>query len=99
MELRLTFVAELRPWSSNPAMTLVTLPVDDAEDIRELVPERRGFGSVPVGVEIGDTHWNTSVFPDKEADSFVLPIKKAVRVAQGIDIGDEAEITLVIQLD
>ncbi len=99
MELHFTFTAELWPWSSNTAMTFVRLPVDDAEDIREFVPVRRGFGSVPVGVQIGDTRWKTSVFPDKENDTFVLPIKKAVRTAQKIEVGDSAEVTITVQLD
>ena len=32
--------------------------------------------------------WQTSVFPDNESEGFVLPVKKAVRRAEAIDVGD-----------
>ena len=99
MELVFTFTAELYPWESNPSIRFVDVPVDETEDIREFVHSRRSAGSVPVKVQIGDTKWNTSVFGGKNAESFVLPIKKAVRVAEKIDIGDEAEVTFTVQVD
>lgn len=99
MELVFTFTAELWPWESNPAIRFVSVPVDETEDIREFVPSRRSSGSVPVTVQIGETKWKTSVFGSKNAETFVLPIKKAVRVAEHIDVGDKAEVTITVQVD
>ncbi len=99
MELVFTFTAELYPWESNPSIRFVDVPIDETEDIREFVPSRRSAGSVPVKVQIGETQWKTSVFGGKNAESFVLPIKKAVRVAEKIDIGDTAEVTITVQVD
>ena len=45
---------------------------------------------------IGATVWRTSVFPDGGAGCFVLPVKRAVREANGIGPGDEAAITLEV---
>ena len=45
-------------------------------------------------VEIGDTSWATSVFPDTKAGAYVLPVKKAVRVAEGLTEGDVVEVGL-----
>jgi len=36
--------------------------------------------------------WRTSVFPASEC--FVLPVKKAVRKAEGIEVGDLVTVTL-----
>lgn len=47
---------------------------------------------------MGTSTWSTSVFPDKASGSFVLPVKKAVRKPQGIDVGDTAEFALVVRL-
>ena len=57
---------------------------------------RRGFGSVKVRVAVGDTRWDTSLFPHKESGGWILPIKASVRKAEGIGAGDN--VTLAIQL-
>lgn len=77
------------------AWFFVTLPDDLAQEIVRFTKGMRGgWGSVKVDVTIGATSWNTSIFPSD--DSFILPVKKAVRKAEGIDHGSEVEITLAI---
>lgn len=93
------FSGELWEWTGKAAWFFVTLPVDDAEDIRELVPERRGFGSVRVEVELGGSVWRTSIFPDSDTGSYVLPVKRSVREAEGIDEGDTVDVSLRVLLD
>ncbi len=58
--------------------------------------KRRGFGSVKVTVTLGDSRWQTSLFPNKDG-SWFLPIKKPVRVAEGLADGDEVEVELELQ--
>jgi hypothetical protein len=48
----------------------------------------RGFGSIRVRVTIGDTQWDTSLFPDRKSGTYLLPIKAAARKAEGIAAGD-----------
>ena len=55
-----------------------------------------GFGSAKVIATIGETSWRTSVFPQREHAGWLLPVKKAVRTAEGIDEGDL--VTVLIQL-
>jgi len=43
-------------------------------------------------VTIGNSTWTTSVFPDRSRGCYVLPVKKAVRKAEDIDIGDAATV-------
>jgi hypothetical protein len=54
---------------------------------------RRGFGSVKVSVQVGGSRWQTSLFPQKTGGWF-LPIKKPVRLAEGLEEGDPVEIVL-----
>ena len=61
--------------------------------MRKLEGLGRGFGSLRVTACIGDTRWQTSVFPQK-GEGWILPIKAAVRKAEGIDEGDQVELTL-----
>ena len=44
--------------------------------------KRRGFGSVKVAVRVGTSAWQTSVFPSQ--GKWFLPIKKPVRLAEGL---------------
>ena len=50
--------------------------------------KRRGFGSVKVTATIGGSRWQTSLFPQKTGGWF-LPVKKTVRLAEGLDFGVE----------
>jgi Domain of unknown function (DUF1905) len=96
-----TFTAPLWRWSakqesSDPgSWSFVTLPVEVADEIRDsLVEPPRGFGSVRVTVEVGPTRWATSVFPDKDSGSYVLPVKQAVRRANALEEGDAVTVAL-----
>lgn len=88
------FRAELWRWP-NGNWYFVTLPFDVSDEIDDTASAARvGFGSVRVEVTIGSTTWNTSVFPDTKAEAFVLPVKRAVRTAEGIDDGDTVDVAL-----
>jgi len=61
--------------------------------MRKLEGTARGFGSLRVTATIGQTSWQTSVFPSRET-GWMLPVKAAVRKAEGLDEGDEVELRL-----
>ena len=56
-----------------------------------------GFGSLKVEVTLGKTKWKTSIFPDKQSGTYLLPLKAAVRNAEGIDEGDAITFSLNVQ--
>jgi Domain of unknown function (DUF1905) len=56
----------------------------------------RGFGSMKVTAMIGGTTWATSIFPAKDVGGYLLPVKAAVRKAEGIVVGDEVDVTLTL---
>lgn len=93
------FEAALWLWDSRRTdrWTFVSLPADVADEIGDLAgPVSRGFGSLRVDVTIGRTGWRTSIFPDSKAGTYVLPIKKAVRAAEGVEAGDTAHVRLTL---
>ena len=53
-----------------------------------------GFGSLRVEVTIGSTTWRTSVFPDTKRGTYLLPVKKQVRTAEGLAGGSVCSIEL-----
>ena len=89
-----TFTAELWRWSGDAAWRFVTVPSDVTAEIRTVSGPPRGFGSVRVEVTVGSTTWRTSVFPDSGSGTYLLPMKKAVRVAEDLEDGDEVPVTL-----
>lgn len=95
------FTAILWLWDARKAdtWTFVTLPPDNSAAIEDEALSRgprTGFGSVRVRVTLGGSSWMTSVFPDAASECYVLPIKKAVRRAEGIDAGDEVTVQVEV---
>ncbi|MGV9192780.1 DUF1905 domain-containing protein [Microbacterium sp. MC2] len=78
------------------AMFLVAVPAELSADIREIPRIPRGFGSVRVGAQIGGSRWRTSIFPDARLGEYVLPLKRAVREAEGFGEGDVVAVRLEI---
>ena len=87
-------------WENSPeepgSWHFLTLPVEVAEDVALEAGPRGGFGSVRVEVSIGSLTWRTSLFPDSKAGTFVLPVKKPVRQANGLRAGDTCEVRLEV---
>jgi hypothetical protein len=51
---------------------------------------------IPVEATIGFTQWTTSLFP--KDGRYVVPLKSAIRTAEGIDIGDTISVRLGVAL-
>lgn len=91
------FDAELWLWDARrtDSWTFVSLPAEASEDICDLAARpRRGFGSLRVRVTVGGSTWATSIFRDSVRGRYVLPIKRAVRKAEALDVGDIATVTV-----
>lgn len=78
-----------------------TIPTEIAEEIyfeQKLANfgQRRGFGSVKCKVTIGKTLFTTSIFPNSSDKTYVLPIKKEVRIKENLNIDDEFELELYV---
>ncbi len=98
-----TVTTPLWRWQSATAPAawfFVTIAGDAADGIRvaaisgQWLAGRKGFGSARVAATIGDTHWQTSVFPHKESGGWLLPVKAAVRQAEGLAEGDAVTVTV-----
>lgn len=96
--MQVTFTAPLWLWSGKAAWHFITVPEDHAGMIRMAVPRRAGFGAVKVKVRIGASQWSTSIFPDSKSGTYLLPIKADVRKAEALRVGDEAEVSLFIDV-
>ncbi|MBI5732661.1 DUF1905 domain-containing protein [Candidatus Jorgensenbacteria bacterium] len=76
----------------------VTLPKKESVYIKKRFHMMtRGWGSLPVVVTIGKTNWKTSIFPDKKAGTYLLPLKADVRKKEKIVNGDTIHLLVEIQ--
>src|SRR4051794_31846974 len=92
-----SFEAELWTWDARRVDTwvFVSLPAEASERIREVTAaHRRGFGSVRGRVTLGASLWKTSISPAAGRGTYVLPVKRAVRTAEAVDVGDTAAVTV-----
>ncbi|WP_428629055.1 DUF1905 domain-containing protein [Sphingopyxis sp.] len=98
-----TVITPLWRWQSANAPAawfFLTIAGDAADGIRlaaisgQWLDGRKGFGSARVAVIIGETSWKTSVFPHKESGGWILPVKAAVRKAEGLAEGDAVTVTV-----
>ena len=94
MAFEVTFEAELWLHGGEGGWHFVTLPADVADEVRERAPRGAGFGSVKVTVAIGETRWETSLFPESRSGSYVLPVKQQVRRTNDLMAGDTVTVRL-----
>ncbi len=91
------FAAPLWRYPGADGWHFVSLPPEISTDITDITTGiRRGFGSVRVAVTVGATSWRTSIFPDSKTGAYLLPVKQAVRVAEGLEVGDQVRAQLQI---
>lgn len=92
-----TVKAKVWRWKQDAGWHFATVPKAQSAQIRSrFAGVRRGWGSVPVRVKIGQTEWETSLFPQGKTGSYLFAIKASVRNAEGIEEG--SVITAVVFL-
>lgn len=93
--MEIEFKSELWEWQGQAAWCFISLPKEYRDEIRLISSaHKKGFGSVRVEAATGKTTWKTSIFPDSKTNTYLLPIKKQVRSAEGLSVGSTASIKL-----
>lgn len=93
------FEAPLWEWDARRTerWTFVSVPEDASDEILERAGAfARGFGSLRVEVTVGGTTWRTSIFPDGKHRAYSLPVKRAVRDAEGLTTGGPVRVRLKV---
>lgn len=97
--------ARLWRWQSATAPAawfFLTITGEAADAIRlaaisgQWLDRKGGFGSAKVTATIGETVWQTSVFPHKDSGGWLLPIKAGVRKAENIVEGDDVRVIIAL---
>lgn len=94
--LELAFSDALWYWRGPSPFHFLTVPPDAAGAIRAVAAEiTYGWGMIPAMVRIGGSAWSTALWP--KDGGYVVPIKDAVRKAEGLELGDSVTIQVVVR--
>jgi len=93
----LEFSGELWHWRGPSPFHFVSVPDAQAVELEAVARSvTYGWGMIPVGVQVGDTRWRTSLFP--KDGGYVVPVKDAVRKAEDLEVGDVLRIRITVDL-
>ncbi len=91
----LDFTGDLWHWRGPSPYYFVTVPDEESDRLHAVsTVVTYGWGMIPVRARIGATEWETSLFP--KDGLYVVPVKDAVRRAEGLDEGDTVTVRLTV---
>ena len=93
--MKLKFSGKIWFWKGPAPWYFVNVPEEECDHLRNISGfVTYGWGMIPVHARIGNTAWQTSLFPKDER--YIVPIKASVRKAENLDEG--AEVTLQLEV-
>ncbi len=93
--MNLQFNGKIWFWKGPAPWFFVTVPAEQSSDIEAISKfVTYGWGVIPVRVQIGQTEFQTSLFP--KDDRYLVPIKASVRKAEHLEEGDNVTIQLQV---
>lgn len=82
-------------WRGPAPFLFVAVPEAASRDVKAISAiVTYGWGVIPVHVQIGQTRWQTSLFP--KDGRYLVPIRKSVQKAEQIDVGDQVRLRLEV---
>ena len=92
--MELTFTGEVVEWRGPAPYFFLAMPPEESGDLKEAARGLEYWGQVAVEARIGETAFTTALFPKDGV--YLLPLKAAVRKAEGIEVGEQLEATLAL---
>ncbi len=94
--MEFSFSATVWEWRGPAPYHFVSVPPDVAIEIKELASAvTYGWGMIPVSGKIGTTTFDTSLWAKN--GTYAVPLKDAVRKAEGISLNDLVSIELSLK--
>lgn len=96
--LEYEFSGEVWIWSGKKTdWWFISVPKDVSDHARYFTTHvQRGFKSLKVNAQLGGSEWQTSMFPSKERQAYLLPVKKSVRDAEGVQAGKTETVKITV---
>lgn len=94
-EADLEFTAEIWYWRGPSPYHFVSVPERESGLLRAVSADvTYGWGMIPVRASVHGTRWETSLFP--KDGGYLVPVKDAVRRAEGLEQGDVVTVQLTV---
>ena len=91
--MELEFSGEVYSWRGPAPYHFVAVPEPERSELADVARlVSYGWGMIPVTGRIGDTEFTTSLWPRE--GGYVVPVKDAVRRAEGIELDDVVTVVL-----
>jgi len=96
LTVEFSFSGEVWYWRGPAPFFFVSVPEAECDDIHLIANDvTYGWGMIPCDVTIGDTTRYTALWP--KDGGYIVPLKKGVRDAEQIDLGDVVEVSLSVR--
>ena len=83
-------------WPGDMGWHFVTLDKALSKKIKS-VARTYGAGFVKVRATVGNSTWNTALFPHTQSQAYLLAIKASIRKKEDVFEGDHVSITFVLE--
>ncbi|MBP8000608.1 MAG: DUF1905 domain-containing protein [Chloroflexi bacterium] len=93
--MNIEFNGKIWFWKGPAPWYFVTVPEEQCGELKAISSfVTYGWGMIPVHVRIGQTRWQTSLFP--KDGLYIVPIKAHVRKTEKLEAGDEVTVYLEV---
>jgi hypothetical protein len=93
----LEFSGDMWFWKGPAPWHFVTVPDDECGALEAVAAQvTYGWGMIPVTAQIGDTRWETSLFP--RDGRYIVPVKVRVQRAERLQLGDVVTVRLAVDV-
>ena len=96
-KIEYTFTAPLWKYAGKGGWYFVSLPEAFSREIRSnLQWQESGWGRMPATAEVSRRSWSTAIWYDTGRGTYLLPVKKDIRMGTGMAEGDEIAVRLTL---
>jgi hypothetical protein len=95
--MNIEFNGKIWFWKGPAPWLFVIVPAEQSNDLKAISGiVTYGWGVIPVRARIGETEWQTSLFP--KDGRYLVPIKASVRTAENLEEGDNVSVRIEVSV-
>ena len=98
--IKYEFSAKVYHYSTSEDMigwTIVSLPKEISIEIRDNFKQlEQGWGRMKVTAKIGNSEWQTAIWFDTKQNTYLLPLKAAIRKKENVVLDENVGIVILV---